>query len=70
MSTSPFINKLDQMTGQLPGAVTPRSGCRATGCGDPRGLAHIRGGHGYSHPATMQAAKKRIGGEFKDVLSR
>ena len=70
ISTSPFINKLDQMTAQLPGSVTPGLAAEQQGA-VTRAVSRTFGEDTDTlTPATMQAAKKRIGGEFKDVLSR
>ena len=70
MSSSPFVSKLDQMAGQLPGAVTPRLAAEQQGA-VTRAVSRTFGENTDTlTPATMQAAKKRIGGEFKDVLSR
>ena len=67
MSTSPFINKLDQMTSQLPGAVTPRLAAEQQSA-VTRAVSRTFGEDTDTiTPQVMRGAKRRLGQEFDDV---
>jgi hypothetical protein len=68
LSNSPFVQKLDQMLGQLPGSgQAKRTGAQQLGV--DRAIASTFGEDADTiTPSVMQAAKKRIGAEFNDII--